>query len=176
MISRPPASEYAAHYEEYLATVPEGDILEILAAQNRETLGLLEGIGEAGGGRRYAPGKWSIKQVIGHVSDVERVFAYRALAFARNDATPLPSMEQDDYVRNANFESRTLRSIAGEFAAVRAATLELFANLDGQSLLRRGKAAGNELTVRAIAFVIAGHERHHVDVIQRRYLIRSGSA
>ena len=174
MIQRPGAGEYVNYYEQYISKVPEGDILEILAVQNRETMQLLETIGESRGNHRYAPGKWSIKQVVGHVSDVERVFAYRALAFARGDTTALPSMEAGDYVRNANFERRALGSIAAEFAAVRAATLQLFANLDGESLLRRGKASGNEFTARAYPFIIAGHERHHVDVLRTQYLPQLG--
>jgi uncharacterized damage-inducible protein DinB len=170
MISKPAPGEYAPYYEQYVREVPEGDILQILAAQNRETQRLLEEIGEKRAGYRYAPGKWSIKEIIGHITDSERIFTYRALAFARADSTALPSFEQDDYVRSGNFAARTLRSLGAEFAAVRAAALTLFESLDRDSLERRGRAAGNDVSVRAFPYIVAGHERHHINVIHERYM------
>ena len=170
MISRPGPGEYAPYYEQYVREVPDGDILQILAAQNRETQRLLDEIGEKRGGYRYAPGKWSIKEIIGHITDSERIFTYRALVFARADTTALPSFEQDDYVRSGNFEARTLRSLGAELAAVRAAGLALFSSFDRDSIERRGHAAGYEICVRALPYIVAGHERHHLNVIHERYM------
>jgi hypothetical protein len=119
---------------------------------------------------RYAPGKWSIKQLVGHVSDIERVFAYRALVFARGDKTPQPSVEQDDYVKGANFDDRTLEDIASEFRAVRDSSLALFRSVDADLVMRSGTASGFGFTVRSIPFILAGHEIHHVAVLKERYL------
>ncbi|HZM14844.1 MAG TPA: DinB family protein [Candidatus Krumholzibacteria bacterium] len=170
MLARPEATEYAPYYGKYIGALPEGDILEILASQNRQTLQLLEQLGEEKGNFSYAPGKWSIKQVIGHLCDTERVFSYRALAFARNDRTPLPSMEQDDYVAASNVQRRTLRSVAAEFGSIRAATLSLFQSVEGDMWLRRGTASDCEFTVRTLPYIIAGHELHHMKVVRERYL------
>jgi hypothetical protein len=114
-------------------------------------------------------GKWSVKEVVGHLSDGERVFSYRALRFARADATDLPGFEENEWVANANFDRRTLASLAAEFATVRAATLALFASLDGEELLRRGTANGQAVSVRALAALLVGHERHHVGLLRERY-------
>ncbi|UCE01573.1 MAG: DinB family protein, partial [Candidatus Latescibacterota bacterium] len=158
------------YYEQYVSRVPDVDILELLASQGRETLQLLETIDEEKAQYRYEAGKWSIKELVGHVSDVERVFAYRALVFARNDTTPQAGIEQDDYVAHANFDARALRSIATEFASVRAATLSLFEGLGPDTWMRRGKASGFDFTVRSIPYILAGHEIHHVAVLRQRYL------
>ena len=176
MISRPVPGDYAPYYEIYIGKVPDGDILKILEVQSRDTLRLLDEIGEQRALHRYAPEKWSIKQIIGHVTDAERIFAYRALAIARNDKTPLPPFEQEDYAREGNHNARPLRSIASELAAVRAASLALFESLDPESLHRRGRAAGYDVTVRAFPFIMAGHERHHLGVIRERYLPQLGMA
>jgi len=117
----------------------------------------------------YAPGKWSIKEVAGHIVDTERIMAYRLLRIARGDSTPLPGFEQDDYVRDGNFASRTLANLIEEFRLVRAATLALLQGLDGEALVRRGLADGKPVSARALAYIIAGHERHHLDILQQRY-------
>jgi hypothetical protein len=150
--------------------VPEGDIFEILSRQRVELPEFLRSFGEARGGHRYAPGKWSVKEMIGHVNDTERVFAYRALRFARGDETPLSSFEQDDYVRVGNFDTRTLASLTDEFSHVRATTLDLYYHLDADALARQGSASGFVVSVRAMAFVIAGHVAHHERVLRERYL------
>lgn len=170
MLARPAPTEYAPYYAQYVDMLPEGNILDILQSQHRDTQQLLAAVGETGGDFRYAPGKWSLKQVIGHLCDSERVFAYRALVFARNDRSPLPSMEQDDYVQQSNFEGRTLLSIANEFASIRAATLSLFHSVDGDMWMRRGTANNVEFTVRAMPYIIGGHELHHMAVVRTRYL------
>ena len=169
-IPHPDSTEYAPHYGTYVSKVPEGDVLHILESQRTETQSMLRGLSDAQALHRYAPGKWSIKEVIGHVSDAERVFAYRALRFARNDQTPLASFEQETFTPAGKFDARSLRDLAAELDAVRGATLALFRGLDGEALVRRGTASGNEVSVRALAYIIAGHERHHVGILRERYL------
>lgn len=167
---RPDKSEYPAYCEGYIARVPDGDIVGTLGKQLDETLALIKSIPESRGDWRYAEGKWSIKEVVGHVIDGERVFAYRALRFARGDATPLSGFEQDDYVLGGAFDKRSLSDLANEYEHVRRATLSLLSNLDAEAWSRRGAANNNEVTVSALAFIIAGHERHHVEILRTRYL------
>ncbi len=170
---RPEAGEYASYYGRYISQVPEGDVVETLERQIGETLALLGTVDEETAGRGYEPGKWSVKELVGHLSDAERVFAYRALRFARGDRTPLPGFDQDPYVLAGNFNARTLADVAEEFAAVRRATLRLLRSLDAEAWARRGVASDNEISVRALAYIIAGHEAHHVRILRERYL--SGS-
>jgi hypothetical protein len=169
-IARPQASEYAPYYEKYISRVPDGDIVGTLGKQLEETLALIHGIPESRGDFRYAEGKWSIKELLGHVIDSERVFAYRALRFGRGDTTPLSGFEQDDFVRGADFNKRSLSDLAEEFEHVRRSTILLLANLDASAWDRRGAANDNEVSVRGLAFIVAGHERHHVEVLRTRYL------
>jgi hypothetical protein len=168
--ARPEAGEYVAYYGKYVSQVPEGDVVETLERQVGETLALLGTLGEERAGRGYEPGKWSVKELVGHLSDAERVFAYRALRFARGDRTPLPGFDQDPYVLAGNFNARTLSDVAEEFAEVRRATLRLLRSLDEEAWARRGLASDNEITVRALAYIIAGHEAHHVRILRERYL------
>lgn len=167
---RPGASEYAPYYANYISLVPEGDVTAILNRQLEDTLTQLRAISETQAGTRYAPGKWSIKEVVGHVTDTERIFAYRALRFARGDQTPLSGFEQDDYVRNANFDALHLSDLASEFEHVRRATLYMFRAFDAAVWTRRGVANGAEVSVRALGYIIAGHETHHMQIISTRYL------
>lgn len=168
--ARPDPAEHAPYYARYIAEVPDGDVLRTLETQGDATTRLLRGVAEDRGGHRYAPGKWSLKEVVGHVNDVERVFALRALAFARGERAPLFGMEQDEWVAAARFDRRTLRSLAEEFAAIRQATLRLLEGLAPEDWPRRGTASGVEFTVRAIPWILAGHERHHLAVVRERYL------
>ncbi len=168
--TRPSSSEYPPYTEGYISRVPDGDIVVTLGEQLDDTLALIRGIPEARGDFRYAEGKWSIKEVIGHVIDGERVFAYRALRFARGDETPLSGFEQDDYVRGGAFDKRSLNDLANEYEHVRRSSISLFSNLDDEAWSRRGSANNNESTVRALAFIVAGHERHHVEILRARYL------
>ncbi|MFN7997076.1 MAG: DinB family protein [Bryobacteraceae bacterium] len=168
-IASPDASEYAAYYGRYISLV-SGDLMTALANQPGETLSLLSGVSEEQGDYRYAPDKWSIKELIEHVIDSERVFAYRALRFARNDRTPLPGFEQDDYVRNGSAATTPLSDLMEEFTAVRRASILLFQKLNPEAWMRRGVANDNEITVRAIGYVIAGHELHHRRVLVEKYL------
>jgi hypothetical protein len=168
--SRPQATEYAAYYDRYISLVPDGDIVGTLNRQLEETLALIRGIPEARGDFRYAEGKWSIKELIGHVIDCERVFTYRALRFGRGDTTALSGFEQDDFVRGADFNKRSLSDLAQEYEYVRRATILLFAGLHASAWDRRGTANDNEVSVRGLAFIVAGHERHHIEILRTRYL------
>jgi hypothetical protein len=170
IIPRPEPGEFAPYYTRYIEAVPDGDLLLLLEEGAEEVLNLLRAFGEERAGHRYAPGKWSVKEVVGHVADTERVFAYRALRFARGDATPLPGFEQDAYVMAAGFDRRSLADLAEEFADVRKATLKLLAGFDAPALMRSGVASGHPLTTRAAAWIIAGHEQHHAQVLRERYL------
>jgi hypothetical protein len=169
-IDRPDETEYVPYYSKYISLVADGDVLAALEAQIAETLALLRSIPESQAGFRYAPDKWSMKELVGHLIDSERIFAYRALRFARNDKTPLPGYEQDDYIRNASFDNCSLADLAAEFESVRRATLYLFKHLDREAWTRRGLANDSEASVRAIAYIIAGHELHHREILRTRYL------
>ncbi len=175
-IGKPETSEYLPYYGKYVSLVPEGDILTVLGEQMEDTAGLLSTIPESRANFRYAPDKWSIKDLVGHMIDTERIFAYRALRFARNDKTPLPGYEQDDYVSNASFESCTLAGLASELRSVRQSTLFLFKHLDENAWMRRGLANDSETSVRALAHIIAGHELHHREILSSRYLSAVGGS
>lgn len=167
--SRPQPAEYAAYYQKYIALVPGNDIVPILEAQRLQMIQLCAAHSERDGNFRYAPDKWTVKEVLGHVTDSERIFAYRALRIARLDQTPLSGFEQDDYVRAGAFGERSLADLAEDFAHVRNATLALFRPLGEDAWLRRGVANKNEVSVRALAFIIAGHELHHREILKERY-------
>ncbi|MGH9935960.1 MAG: DinB family protein [Blastocatellia bacterium] len=169
-MTKPDSTEYAPYFEKYVSLVPEGEIVVTLGKQIENTLSLLGGLSETQGDLRYAPGKWSVKEVIGHLIDTERIFAYRAMRFARNDATPLPGFDENGYVANAGFGSRSLADLAEEFEHVRKSNIHLFKHLDGDSCLRRGAANDHEISARALAYIIAGHELHHVGILRSRYL------
>jgi hypothetical protein len=169
-ITRPQQDEYVSYYHKYITLVPEGDLVETLRTQITDTLSLLGSIPESRGSHRYAPGKWSIKEVVGHMADVERVMTYRALRIARADATPLPGFDENAWVPAANFESRTLASLAHELHEVRRATVAFFETLEPEAATRRGTANNSPISARALAYIIAGHERHHVGILSERYL------
>jgi hypothetical protein len=167
-VSRPDPGEYAPFYETYVGLVPDGDLLEILDRQVRDTLGLLQGVTEAEAETRHAPYTWSVKEVVGHLADAERIFGVRALCFAREDPTELPGFDENRYVLRASFDARPLADLAEEFEAVRRSHLALFRGLDREAWLRGGVANGSRVTVRALAYIIAGHERHHVQILRKR--------
>lgn len=168
--ARPESGEYAPYYDKYISQVPDGDINRLLESQIRDTANLVRGIPEARGGHRYAEGKWSIREVVGHLCDAERVFGYRAMRFARSDNTPLPGFDENAFVANSRFDARTLASLIDEFEAVRGGSVALLAGLDEDEWIRRGTANNNEMSVRALAWTIAGHELHHRGLLQERYL------
>src|ERR1017187_3979107 len=167
---RPEPGEAAPFYTGYIALVPGSDVLAALEGQRRQMLLLLSGRSDADGDFRYAPGKWSLKEVLGHINDGERILSYRALRIARGDTTPIEGYEQDDYVRNSPFAQRPLADLIEDYIAVRRATVSLFRNLDEPAWTRRGTANKNEVTVRALAYIIAGHELHHRKILQEKSL------
>src|SRR5882757_397934 len=166
---RPEPTEYASFYETYVSKVQGGDVLSQLESQRLQTAQLFAASSERDGNFRYAPDKWTIKEVVGHLSDSERVFSYRALRIARGDQTPLPGFEQDDYVKNGNFGEQSVADLVAEFGLVRASTLALLRSFSADAWARKGTASNYAVTVRALAFIIAGHELHHRDILQERY-------
>lgn len=170
IIGKPDSSEHAPYYGRYVDLIKEDDILKVLSTQINDTVTLLRSIPHAKGDYRYAPDKWSIKEVIGHMIDTERVFAFRALWFARNERTPLPGFEQDDWIRASSFDTITLDELITEFEQVRYSTVPFFQYLTKEAWMRRGKANNTEVSVRALAYMIAGHELHHVGVLKTKYL------
>jgi uncharacterized damage-inducible protein DinB len=169
MTNAPDRSEAAEYYFTYIDKVPPGDILHALEAQLPKTLELCQGISEERSLHRYAPGKWSIRQVLSHMSDCERLFGFRAFWFARGFDTPLPSFEEKVAVSSARADERAWKCHVDEFRAVRAATLAFFRNLPADAWSRRGMASGNPFTVRALAYLAAGHVIHHVAILRDRY-------
>jgi len=170
MTGRPESDEHVPYYQKYIDRVPDGDIVVTLASQVENTLSFLRTVSEENAGRAYAEGKWTIKQVLGHLIDTERIFTYRALCVGRNDKTWLPGFEQDDYVANANFNARTLESFIEELVSVRRATVNLFKHFTDEEWRRRGIANQKEISARAIAYMAAGHELHHLEILKTRYL------
>lgn len=168
--TRPDQSEYLPYYGTYISLVPAGDIVETLSSQQDVTLNLLRELSEDQGGIRYAPGKWSVREVIGHLSDAERVFTYRALRFARGDETMLPGFDENAFITRSHLDSRSMRSLCDEYEAVRRASVLLFASLDADEWMRVGSANNAVMSVRAAAWVCAGHELHHREILRTRYL------
>ncbi|WP_256758079.1 DinB family protein [Cohnella sp. WQ 127256] len=171
MNNRPLQEEYSSYYEQYIGLVPEGDINEILAGFLKTTAELLSDIPEAQGNYRYAPDKWSLKEVIGHINDNERIMGYRLLRIARGDRTPLAGYDQDDLMKGVNFDSCSLSELIEDYISVRRATLTLIRGLSEKAWSRSGIANDNEITARALAYIIAGHELHHLNVIKEKYII-----
>lgn len=169
-IAHPGTDEYVPHYGTYVSKVTEPDVTAALLSQKKSTAALLAGLSETQAAYRYAPGKWTLREVIGHLSDAERIFSYRLLRIARGDLTPLPGFDENTYVPAGNFERRTLASVAAEFASVRDTTLSLIDGLTPEALALKGTASDKPVTARALVFIIAGHEKHHIGVIKERYL------
>jgi hypothetical protein len=168
-MKRPEPTEYAEFYANYVSKVPGTDAVSVLESQRLQMVQLFAGRSERDGSFRYAPDKWTVKEVLGHITDTERIFTYRALRIARGDQTPLPGFEQDDFVKNGGFGERTLAGLADEFAMVRAASLSLFRSFPQEAWSRRGVASQKEVTVRALAFITAGHQIHHRLILEERY-------
>jgi len=168
-MKRPEPAEYAEFYAGYVSEVPGSDVLGVLESQRVQMLQLFAARSERDGSVRYAPGKWTVKEVLGHINDAERIFAYRALRIARGDQTPLAAFEQEDFVRNGGFGERTLVDLAEEFGLVRNASVALFRSLREDAWPRRGVASQKEVTVRALAFITVGHQIHHRSILEERY-------
>jgi DinB superfamily len=169
-IMPPDASEYAPYYGQYIALVPGGDVVVALENQITATTQLLARVTDAQADFRYLPDKWSVKEVVGHILDAERIMGYRALRIARSDITPLPGFEQDDYVKSGGFGARRLSGLLEEFSVVRCATVLLFRSFEPAAWTRQGTANEKSITVRALAYVIAGHELHHRRILAEKYL------
>jgi DinB superfamily len=168
-IERPQADEHAPYYGKYISQVPDGDLVSMLREQLMDTVALVRGAADRAD-YAYAPGKWTLKESVGHISDVERVMGYRALRIARGDRTNLPGFDENAYVANANFGRRTLDDLLEELQVIRASTIHLAKQLSAEELARRGSANGNEVSARALFYIIAGHERHHVQLFRDKYL------
>jgi hypothetical protein len=168
--SRPDATEYPPFYARYVAGVLEADVVAALRDSGRELVAALAAVPDARGGFRYGPDKWTIREVIGHMIDAERIFGYRALRLARGDATPLPGFEENDYARTAGSDARTLADLVDELRVVREGTVRLFQSFPADAWMRRGVVNGREVSVRALAYITAGHARHHLGVLRERYL------
>jgi hypothetical protein len=170
MIAPPEPTEYQPNYAPYISLVPGNDLIPALETQLAHSLPMLREISNEKSLHRYAPAKWSIKEVLGHLTDAERIFTYRALRFARHDPTPLPGWDQDPYVAAANFDARPWNGLIAEFEHVRRSTVLFFRGLAPQEMLRSGTANQAAITVRALGYVIAGHELHHMQILRERYL------
>lgn len=173
IVGRPGPTEYAPYAERYISLIPEQDVMAKLEQQRRDMILLLSGRTEQDGDFRYAEGKWSVKQVLGHINDTERIFTYRAMRIARGDKTPLAGFEQDDYVREGGFQLRSLSDLTEDFIAVRRATVSLFRNLPEASWMRRGITNNHEFSVRALLYMTVGHELHHAKILRERYFAAS---
>ena len=169
MLERPSVDDCAAEFQGYVARVPDGDVLQHLRAQGERTRALLTRLDEAKGAFRYAPDKWTVKRLLLHVSDGERLFGYRAMCIARGERTPLPAFDENLYADHDGSDARMLHSIVAELASVRAATLTLFGGIDALGWQRRGIANDKPVVARAMPWLIAGHELHHLAVLRERY-------
>jgi len=164
-------SEYAPYYAGYVARFADKDIMHSLAQQMDEVKALFSSISEDQKDYRYESSKWTIGELILHISDAERVFAYRALCFARGEQKSIPGFEQDDYVANCKADQRTLKSLLEEFYSIRNATISLFDSFDEDTLLLIGKANEQAVSVRALAYILLGHCQHHMEILKERYFV-----
>ncbi|MFE8697255.1 DinB family protein [Cytobacillus sp. FJAT-53684] len=170
MQMKPEENEYAPYYATYVDLVPDGDIIHILNEQVEDTIQLLNHISDEQSLFRYAPGKWSVKEVVGHVVDTERIMAYRLLCIARGETVSLPGYDDQVYVQNAEFDRLPLKELIENLRVVRQSTIQLLKELDTKAWIRIGNANGSDVSVRALAYIIAGHERHHRQLVKERYL------
>jgi len=167
---RPVKGDYGEYYQKYVDLVKGDDIFRILVEQNIDSQNILNSFSENKGNYKYAEGKWTVKEVIGHMMDVERIFAYRALCIARGETKPLPGMDQDIYVSNGNFNKRQLFDLIYEYRLLRESSILLFGGFDKSVLQNRGNASGYDITVLALMFIAAGHEKHHLKILTERYM------
>lgn len=167
---KPKPGEYGPFYKGYIEEAEEKYLPELLADQREEFLNLLSGLSEEDALYRYSPGKWSVKQVVGHLADTELIFCYRALSIARANSPDLPGYDHDTYVENADFDRKALQALLGDYQAVRSVSIRLFSSFSDETLAKKGIVNENPGSVRAIGFIIAGHERHHMTILRDRYL------
>jgi uncharacterized damage-inducible protein DinB len=171
-VARPEAGEFAPYYGTYINTVPPiEDAVGLLTMQNNRLMGQLAALSDEQANYRYADGKWSVKEVLGHLTDAERIFSYRLLRFARGDETPLPGFEENDYVPAGKFDARAMADILEDWIAVRTATIALVRGLPAEAWTRRGLANGQPVSARAILYIMLGHIDHHAGILEERYRI-----
>lgn len=170
MVRRPEAGEYADYYSGYVGRVPAEDLLSAVNNQFEASLSLLRSIPEGQATFRYAPEKWSIKQLLGHIIDSERVFGFRAFWFARNAPIPLPGFDQELFMSNVRFDAPSWTDLISHFERLLMATMDLFGSFDDAAWVRKGVANNNEVAVRALGYIVLGHERHHLEILKSRYL------
>ena len=170
MVQRPIASEFPEYYVPYVNLVPEGDLLETLKEHLENTTALFESLSEENALQSYAPGKWSIKEVLGHMADTERIMSYRLLRIGRGDQTPLAGFNENDYIAESNFNELSNKQLLEDFTAVRKATITLINNMPEQAWKKTGFANNTPITTRALGYIIAGHALHHLKIINERYL------
>ncbi len=170
MIERPIESEYPEFYHTYIKLIPDGDVYEFLEKQKRLFIGLIDSIPEDKLLYRYEEGKWTIKQVVGHIIDTERIMAYRALAFSRGERQAIPGFNENDYVEKGAFNQKEITNLIDEYLKIREANLSMIKNFDEQMMVRKGNANDFWFSVRSLIFIIAGHAEHHMNVIKSRYL------
>lgn len=170
-MTRPATTDASAAHFRYIELVPEDDVMSAMEQQSSATQKVIASLDETRAAYRYEDGKWSVKEVIGHIADAERILCYRALAVARGDTQPLPGFDENEYVRNAGFDAWKIGDLAEQYALVRRASIVFFRNLPEEAWERRGNANRHEVTVRALAYTIVGHERHHLAVLRERYQI-----
>jgi uncharacterized damage-inducible protein DinB len=175
-ISRPAANEAADFYHHYIARVTEPNIAEQLVEQLAELDSLVRPLDDTQGLSRYAPGKWSIKELLGHLADAERIFSYRLLRISRGDATPLPGFDENAYVPPGAFDTRPLRELMDDFRAVRQSTVRLVESIPPSAWSRQGEASGKQISARALAYILVGHVTHHMGVMRERYGLGSNAA
>ncbi len=166
---RPRTGDNNPYYDRYISLIGDDDIIEVLEEQRKKSEKFLKTFTEKQGNYSYADGKWTMKEVLGHVIDTEKIMAYRALAFARGEKQSLPGFEQDDYVAESNFNNRSLADLINEFLTVRDSNIILFKSFDEEILNRRGIASESEVTVLALIYIIAGHEKHHMKILREKY-------
>jgi uncharacterized damage-inducible protein DinB len=169
MIRRPQPDEYVSFHNTYISKVPDGDLLALMGKLKESTYHLFSSMSDERASYTYGEGKWTLKQVLGHLIDTERTFAYRLLCFSRNH-TELPGFDQDIYVNNADFNSRSIQSLAEEFRAARESNIYMVSALTDEQLDRKGIASGNTVSVRALAYMLPGHELHHLKIMKERYI------
>lgn len=166
----PDSSEYAHFYSTYVELVGKGNIINTLNEQMHDMFTLINSVPGDKAFFAYADGKWTLKEVVGHMIETERVFSYRALAISRGNDVVLPGMDQDEYMEGNNYNKRTLANLSNEYLAVRVSTIHLLSNMTKEMIAKKGTASGTEVTVRAIAHIIAGHDIHHTNIIKEKYL------
>ncbi|MEW6701774.1 MAG: DinB family protein [Bacteroidota bacterium] len=169
-MQQPNKDEYAAYYQTYVEKVPEGNIIKILKKQTNEVKKLFKNVSKKKSLFRYSPEKWSVREVLGHIIDTERIFAYRALRFARSEQKDLPAFDENEYIRQSNYHVIKLANLVDEFCALRKSNLLMLKNFSDEMWLRKGTANNNSFTVRAMAYIMAGHVNHHLNVLREKYL------